>query len=661
MSNRDRARIVLVQQGIWDAPLESMPLAAGYLASTALADSEIRDRVDIRIANFRGGVGVREMADQLFGDGVPDIIGFSVLGWNFRSFGVLAEAFRQLNPHGWVVFGGTHVAHQAERVFRMFPNVDVVVNGEGELTFRDLLRAYLDGRDVRDLTGIEDVSFSSSAGRVVTNPARDRIMDLDVIPSPVLSGAIDLTLPGGGFRYDVALMETNRGCPYKCAFCFWGGAVGQKVREFSRGRLRRELEVYGSLKVHTIVLCDANFGMLQSDRQFVEDLIEVREEFGYPLALETSWAKNKSRVFYDIVQRMKQAGLRSSFTLALQSLNDDALGTMRRRNMKVNEWEDLVSWLNDEGMDCYAELIWGAPGETPESFFEGYDRLAKHMSRIAVYPVLLLPNTDYSEKKAEYGISTVRGDHDDFEYVLSHDTMTFAQNQDMHRFLFWTRTIAENAILRHCLVAAMELAHIRQSEALRDLDDWMRHSTDPAAVPLQQAMSEYLGSYEAAGRALKYLRTQPDALVLLERWWSDLVDRHRHELSDDVVSVLLECFRYDMLTQPLLCRDAGVDGENLDVIERDGIAYYVRRDVPLRYDVPGIVRQLRGDITPDLGPSPAIVTLYYRIGFESFVSSTNHEETMHYLGVTASEAAKFAESFVDDESNTPLLAQLTGG
>src|SRR3712207_2762784 len=96
----------------------------------------------------------------------------------------------------------------------------------------------------------------------------------------------------------------------------------------------------------------------------------------------------------EIVRRMKAEGMQSSFTLALQTLNDSALEQMQRRNMKLNEWEELVHWLRREGLDCYAELIWGAPGETPESFFEGYDRLARYMTRIAVYPLLLLPNTE---------------------------------------------------------------------------------------------------------------------------------------------------------------------------------------------------------------------------------------------------------------------------
>jgi radical SAM superfamily enzyme YgiQ (UPF0313 family) len=237
-----------------------------------------------------------------------------------------------------------------------------VVNGEGEFTFRDLLYAVLDGQSY---AGIDDISFRNSDGELVTTPARNRIADPDEIPSPILTGAVPLLDSAGAFRYDVALLETNRGCPYHCAFCFWGGAVGQRVRAFSRDRLRQEVETLAQAGAETIVLCDANFGMFPHDLEFIEDVIDIKERHGFPMALETSWAKNKNAMFYKIVRLMRQAGLQSSFTLALQTLDPETLSNMNRRNMKINQWRELAEWLAAEGLDAYAELIWGAPGETP--------------------------------------------------------------------------------------------------------------------------------------------------------------------------------------------------------------------------------------------------------------------------------------------------------
>ncbi|MGW5063885.1 KedN5 family methylcobalamin-dependent radical SAM C-methyltransferase [Streptomyces sp. NPDC004096] len=651
MGRGEKISVYLVQQGIWDMPLESMPLASAYLKATALTDDRIRDAFDIRIINYRGGTTLTKIANEIFEDGPPDILACSVLGWNFRTFGSLVETFKQLNPDGWAVFGGTHVTNQATRTFGMFPEVDVIVNGEGELVFRDLLTRYLDGGSVRALGDIQGISYRDSGDTIVTTEPRDRIQNLDIIPSPALSGALELTRPDGSFRYDVALMETNRGCPYKCAFCYWGGAVGQRVRAFSRQRLREELELYASLKVHTICLCDANFGLLPIDEEFVDDVIEIRERTGYPRALESSWAKNKSKVFYSIVRKMKDAGLRSSFTLALQTLNPEALALMNRKNMKVNQWEDLVNWLNTEELECYAELIWGAPGETVESFLEGYDRLSHYVSRIAVYPILLLPNTDYSEKKDQYGIVSVRGDHDDFEYVLAHNTMTMADNQRMQRFLFWSRVLADAAVFRHTFTGLRALGGVRQSQVLRNMDEWILRTDDEAAAPLREAVT--IG-VEAPGAAIDYLYREPEAKRLLRRWWSESI---RPLLSTEHARVLDDIFEYDLLTQPLYRQDGSElpDGCTLFRLGEDDHA--VRSGVTFEHDVLGILSRLRAGKEPDLRPLEVSFDLYYRLGVEQFTTTTNSEEIVHFMGCTKSEFfsnTELADEPIDGQYSTLL-------
>lgn len=610
-------------------PLESMPLASAYLKATALADPRLRDATAIQIHNFRGGVTNAAMANAIFIGDPPDILAFSVLGWNYESFGALASTFKQLNPNGWVVFGGTHVSEQASRVFRMFPDVDVVVNGEGELTFRELLHCRLDDVSLHSLNSVLGISYRSDDGEVVTNAARPRIEDLDIIPSPYLTGALDLTNADGSYRYDVALMESNRGCPHHCAFCYWGGAVGQKVRAFPMTRLRAELELFGKLKVHTIVACDANFGLLKQDIEFVQALIDTRNRYGFPQALETSWAKNKSTTFYTIVKMLKDAGMRSSFTLALQTLSDGAIETMNRRNMKVNEWEDLVDWLSQEGLDCYAELIWGAPGETVASFMEGYDRLSIKVSRIAIYPLLLLPNTDYMERKEELGIKSVRGDDDDFEYVLAHNTVTFAENQLMQRFVFWARVIAENAVLRHSWAPLRHFAGLSQSQVLQNLDSWVESTSDPAAAPLRASLASALGGTGSYGGAIEYFFTEPAAKDLLDRWWRESI---RPLLPPTHLGLLDEVFRYDILTQPIYCPDGIINEPDLDLRTLHGRPHYVRRGVRLDYDVPAIIAALRAERDVDADPAERTVDLYYLAGAESAVTSTNHEIVMHHMG-----------------------------
>lgn len=616
--------IALVQQGVWHMSKESMPLAAGYLAAAVKAQPDLAGST-VSIHNFPGYRTPLEMAADLLAGPRPDVVGFSVLGWNFRAFGAVAEALHTFHPRTRIVFGGNHVAHQADRVFRLHEAVDVVVNGEGELTFVDLIRAF--SADL-DLSGVAGISFRSG-DRLVTTEAEQRIDDLDVIPSPILTGTIPLLNDLGEFRYDVALMETNRGCPYKCAFCYWGGAVGQKVRSFSRDRLRQELEVLAQAKAETVVLCDANFGMLRQDEEFVDDLIDVRRRYGFPRALETSWAKNKSSTFYSIVRKMRSEGLQTSFTLALQTLDENALQTMNRRNMKINDWKELAAWLSGQGLDAYAELIWGAPGQTPQSFLDGYDELARHVSRIAAYPLLLLPNTDYTARRDLYGFITVRGDRDDFEYVLATRDISLHENLAMQRFLFWARLLAENLVLRNVWPVARAVLGWEQSRTILSIADHVDASTAGGSEVLRSAAAASVADPDSLAPALEFCFTDPAFDRLALSWCTEVVlpscrPAWRQAMRDVV--------QFDIDTRPL--PDPARRGHDRAVLEDLHGTKHWRTSRTYRTDVPTLVRASRSNaLDVDAAPQACECTFILRFpdGFAALARSTNHEETAHYV------------------------------
>jgi radical SAM superfamily enzyme YgiQ (UPF0313 family) len=618
-------KAVLIQQGVWDAPLESMPLAMGYLKAMAMQDDRLKSEIDVEISNFRGGSTVTHMADVLFRDGFPDVLACSVFGWNYHQFGALSETFKQMRPDGWVIWGGTHVAHQAERVFRLYPWVDAVINGEGEYVFCDLLAAYLEDVDRHDLGAIDGLSYQDGDGGTATTPERDRIQVLDDIPSPFLTGALPLSDEHGRFPYDMALMETARGCPYKCAFCYWGGATGQKMRAFSRDRLREEVELFAQNKVDTIYLCDSNFGMRPADEEFVEDVIKIKERYGYPRAIETAWAKNKSKTFYSIVPQMKEAGLHSSFTLALQTLTETALDLMKRRNMRLNDWEELVGWLRGEGMDCYVELIWGTPGETTESFIEGYDRLAVHIPRIATYPLLLLPNTHYTEERDEFGFVTLRGRSDDFEYVLAHKTMSMEDNRNMQRFLLWARSSAENMFFRLLWLVLRTYAGMSQSDILLSLAEWFDKCPDKYADGLR-ASENQLGDPTAVPNAIRALYAGPGVDALLRQWWDEEI---LPRVAPETHAFLTDVFRYDLSTRPIM-DDEGKDLDGYELVSIDDELYYTRGPEPYHFTPETIVAQVKAETTGIPAESRCEVSFRYNAGYhEQF---ENMEMAAHFLG-----------------------------
>lgn len=627
-----KRRVSLVHQGVWKMSTLSMPLSLGYIKATAYADPVIRSSADIRICAFRGSATASEIIHDLLAQDPPDVLGFSVCGWNLYRFAAVAEAYRQVKPDGWIVFGGPHVANQAERVCRLYPAVDVVVNGEGEFVFRDLLEACLGGIDKSELDHIPGISFQRD-GRVVTTAERDRIANLEDIPSPFLEGILPFRDGNGRAIYDVALLETNRGCPYKCSFCYWGGAIGQKVRAFSRERLREELKLFARQGVESIALCDANMGMLPGDELFVDDVIQMKERYGYPLNIESSWAKHKGERFYRIVRKMKRAGLKGSFTLALQSLDDKALENMHRKNMKLNEFEDLARWLQAEGLDTYAELIWGLPGETSDNFIQGYDRISEFVSRIATYPLLVLPNTDFDQNRDRYGLLTMRHEDCDFEYVISHPDMTIEENARMHQFLFWARVVAENTVFRNIWIPLRKLASIKQSQVLKSLDEWAGRQTDDVVRGIWECRQEMVRTMDSSRthRGTRYFYYEHALATKLQSWW-------REEILPAVPvhlrSFFKELFRYEMLTLPIP-EDSDLASE-LKTVYFDEKEYFEREVGEFHFDMPTLLRSIEAGVPCDLeeGP-PSSETFYYRVGFSDYID--NHEFVTIYSGRSMAE------------------------
>lgn len=627
-----KVRVSLVDQGVWKMDTVSMPLSLGYLKATAYAEPGIRSATDIQICSFRGSDTASEIIHALFTQDPPDILAFSVFGWNLHRFAAVAEVYRQLRPDGWIVMGGTHVANQAERLCRLFPAIDIVANGEGEFIFRDILQAYLGGVNKNELDHIHGISFQRE-GRVVTTPERARIANLDDIPSPFLEGILPYRDKYGKPIYAVVLLETNRGCPYKCAFCYWGGAIGQKVRAFSRERLREELNLFAREGVESIALCDANLGMLPGDEAFIDDVIRVKERYGYPLNIESSWAKNKGERFFSIVRKMKQAGLKSSFTLALQSLEVKALDNMHRRNMQLNEFEDLARWMREEGLDIYAELIWGLPGETADTFIEGYDRISEHVSKIAIYPHLILPNTDFDKNRERYGLMTMRREDCDFEYVISHPDMTIEENARMHQFLFWARVFAENMIFRNIWVPLRKLASIKQSQVLKSLDEWAGRQTDDVVRGLWECRQLMVRTMDSGNphHGARYFYYHHTLTTRLQSWWQEEI---LPALPVHLQPFFTELFRYEMLTLPIP-EDSELAAE-LKTVYLGETEYFEREVGEFHFDLPTVLRSIEAGVPCELAEgSPRSETFYYRVGFAAYVDS--HEFVAFYSGRSMAE------------------------
>ncbi len=349
----------------------------------------------------------------------PAVVGISCYLWNWEYNISLAKAVRAAHPDALIVFGGTHTPNASQGFFAEHPYVDLLVHHEGELAFADILIESLSDRP--DYTKIPGLSVRVEGNATLKTTPRGRIAVGSLLPSPYLAGVFDFML-GRGYQLSVS-QETNRGCPYECTFCDWGGATYAKVIPIDEARILAEFEWFGRHKAEYLFSCDANYGILPRDLRLTEKMVEVRARHdGFPRKFRMCTAKNSNDKIFSITKILADAGMNKGATLSFQSMDDNTLGIIKRKNIKIDKFDELMNRYQEEGIATYTELILGMPGETYESAKRGMDTLLNGQAdtvNLYVHPCTRLPNSEMNEPgyAAAYGIKSVR-----MPILLGHST-----------------------------------------------------------------------------------------------------------------------------------------------------------------------------------------------------------------------------------------------
>lgn len=184
-----------------------------------------RDGFDARIVNCSAWTWRRK--ESFLQAERPDLFGVSVFTFNRHEAMRLAALARAANPNCLIIAGGPHATHMPRHLLAHYPQVDVVVRGEGEETLLELARARARG-DLRErLDSIPGVTCRTPARGPIAagfsdTPERPVILNLDTLPHPSADPATVGVDPTTQFEFII----TSRGCPAACTFCsspdFWG-------------------------------------------------------------------------------------------------------------------------------------------------------------------------------------------------------------------------------------------------------------------------------------------------------------------------------------------------------------------------------------------------------------------------------------------------------
>ena len=398
-----------------------LPYSAGMIQAYAQSIDEINQQYKFHSDIFFIPDDPIKIVDQI---NEPYIVGFSVYLWNLDYSDLIAKEIKKRWKNCIIVYGGPQA--------RKRPWVDKVIYKEGEISFANFLLE-------------KDIDV-------------ERIKDLNSLPSPYLNGVFDHYFK----KYDNyvlnAVLETNRGCPFKCTFCDWGGVTYSKIHKFDLQRIFEELEWFSNHKIEHITCTDANFGIFKErDEKIVDKLIQLKHDNEYPYVFSTNWAKNSNEDILNIASKLKTASMLRKLGLSLQSLNFDVLTNVKRKNMELNNLSNILKQAKERDLEVMVEMILNLPGETKETWIENYCNLLSNDNIfIDSYPLTVLKNSELGKQEylQKFNIKTVKTEtnyggglkaYEDI--VVSTETMTKKDYHEAWLFTWFLRSMHSNGYL----------------------------------------------------------------------------------------------------------------------------------------------------------------------------------------------------------------------
>ncbi len=386
---------VALDKAVW------FPVSTGCLQAYALTYEQIRSNYEFMPFRF-----IKTPFCEIDAYHKPNVAAFSCSMWNARFNFMVAERIKKDFPQCLIVFGGVQVPVDPGFLVR-HPFIDIAVNGEGEQIFVDILLRHLENSD---FSGIPSISWRNK-GQIIRNAEEPPFVKNLDYPIPYLSGVFDYLLDS---EYEFqAIIETNRGCPFKCSFCFWGEGMmkkGKKYRFFGLDKIKELSNWCGKNNIHYVFCADSNFGTFKRDKQIAEYFVSAKRMYAAPHKFRVCYAKNAPARVLEVAKIFHKADLEKAITLSSQSNSQIVLANIDRSNIKSSAYVELARQATFANIPVYSELILGLPGETYESFVEGVDKILEQSINvhIMIYLCSILKSTmmDLPEYRKTHGIQT---------------------------------------------------------------------------------------------------------------------------------------------------------------------------------------------------------------------------------------------------------------
>ena len=288
----------------------------------------------------------------------PDVIGFSCYIWNISYVKMILADIKKVLPDVKIWAGGPEVSYHAEAFLKEEPAVDLVMMGEGEITFAHFLKALLEGEDLKQVPGL----MVRNADGTFTDTGFRQVMDMSQIPFPY--AFMDMK----ELEHRIIYYESSRGCPFSCAYCL--SSIDKKLRFRSLDLVLPELEWFLQAKVPQVKFVDRTFNCKKSHAmaiwQYIRDHDNGVTNFHFEIAADLL---DKDEL--DLLSTMRPGLVQ--LEIGVQSTNEKTLEAIRRKT-DIEEIREITETINSwHNIHQHLDLIAGLPWEDLESFKKSFN------------------------------------------------------------------------------------------------------------------------------------------------------------------------------------------------------------------------------------------------------------------------------------------------
>ena len=339
----------------------------------------------------------------------PDVVGFSCYIWNINETIAVIRMLKTVLPHVKIVLGGPEVSYDVHEWIRKHEEIDFIIMGEGEVSFKEMLRHFNGEIPLEKVPGI--CYLEEGKLKIHAQPPK---IDLREIASPF---RFEEDLPHVGKR--IQYIETSRGCPFSCQFCLSSIEVG--VRYFNREKIKEDIRYLMDNGAKTIKFVDRTFNISRSYAMEMFQFLIDEHHPGVVFQFEITADIMRPEVIQFLNDNAPKGLFR--FEIGVQSTNDLTNDLVKRRQ-NFEKLTRTVTMVKEGGkIDQHLDLIAGLPEEDYTSFRKTFnDVFAMRPEELQLGFLKLLRGTGLRLEAEKYGYTYV--DISPYE-IFSNNVLTF--------------------------------------------------------------------------------------------------------------------------------------------------------------------------------------------------------------------------------------------